>query len=228
MFVEQRMYTAHPGKLAAWLKLYETEGKPASAPFSGTPLGFFTAEVGQLNRVVFLRAWDDPDERERGLTAREADPAWAAFRQKSGQLGALAAQENKILKPTRFSPVQTAKDFAFKRTLAGTDMVVDHRTYDFEPGKLAGWLKAYEEIGLPVQQRLLGQLLLFMVTEIGPINQVVFLWAYESLGDRQRRRDAMAADAGWAEMGKAVAALNGALKQQTVMLLKPTGFSAVR
>jgi hypothetical protein len=30
-----------------------------------------------------------------------------------------------------------------------------------------GWLDAYERIGLPVQQRLLGKLLFFGVTEIG-------------------------------------------------------------
>jgi hypothetical protein len=47
------------------------------------------------------------------------------------------------------------------------------------------------------------------------------------LGDRDRRRGAMMADPDWAEFSKAIAPL-GALKQQTTMLLKPTGFSAIR
>jgi hypothetical protein len=92
---------------------------------------------------------------------------------------------------------------------------------------MPAWLKAYEELGLPVQKRMLGQLLMFGVTEIGPINQVVFCWLYEGFGDRDRRRTAMAADPQWQEFGKVVGGL-GALKQQTVMALKPTAFSVVQ
>ena len=124
---------------------------------------------------------------------------------------------------TRFLPTHPMAG----REIGGTGMFVDHRTYDFHPGKMAGWLEAYEKYGLPVQKRMLGQLLLFAVTEIGPINQVVFMWAYESLGDRDRRRTAMMSDPGWAEFGKAIAPL-GALKQQTVMEMKPTSFSPVK
>jgi hypothetical protein len=78
-----------------------------------------------------------------------------------------------------------------------------------------------------VQDRLLGQLLWFGVTECGPINQAVFAWAYSSMADRDRRRTAMMADPGWAEFQKATGGL-GALKQQTTMLLKPTANSPIR
>ncbi|MBV1798397.1 NIPSNAP family protein [Siccirubricoccus sp. G192] len=226
MFVEQRMYTAHPGKIAAWLKLYEEIGGPCSARHVGPLLGFFTTEFGPLNRAVFLRGFDDIDDRERGLAAREADPEWARFRGESAKTGALAQQENKLLKTVGFSPIQKAGQ-GFTRKIGGTGMVVDHRTYDFHPGKIGGWLDAYEKMALPVQNKHLGQLLLFTVTECGPINQAVFLWAYEGLGDRDRRRTAMAADPAWGEFGRATAAL-GALKQQTTMVLKPTAFSPIR
>jgi NIPSNAP len=226
MYVEQRMYTAHPGKLPAWLKLYEEIGGPCSARHVGPLIGMFTVEVGQINRVVFLRGFDDIDDRERGLAAREADPEWARFRQESGKIGPLMLQENKFLKTTPFSPIQTARQ-GFERKLPGTGMVVDHRTYDFHPGKANAWTEAYRDIGLPVQQRLLGQLLLFAVTECGPINQAVFMWAYTSLGDRDRRRTGMMSDPGWAEFQKATAPI-GALKQQTTMVLKPVPFSPIR
>lgn len=226
MFVEQRMYTAHPGKLATWLKLYEEIGCPASTRHVGPNIGFFTTEFGMLNRIVFLRGFDDIDDRERRLAAREADPDWARFRAESAKSGALAQQENKLLKTVPFSPIQKEGQ-PFTRKIGGTGMVVDHRTYDFHPGKMNGWLEAYEKIGLPVQNRHLGQLLLFAVTECGPINQAVFLWAYQGLGDRDRRRAAMAADPGWTEFGKVTAAL-GALKQQTTMVLTPTAFSPIR
>ncbi|WP_158295513.1 NIPSNAP family protein [Crenalkalicoccus roseus] len=227
MYVEQRQYTMHPGKLPAWLKLYEEIGGPCSARHVGPLIGMFTVEVGPLNRVVFLRGFDDIDDRARGLAAREADPEWTRFRAESAKTGALAAQENVLLKTTAFSPIRKAGQ-PFERKLGGTGMVVDHRTYDFHPGQANAWINAYEKLGLPVQQRLLGQLLLFGVTECGgPINQVVFMWAYESLGDRDRRRAAMAADPAWGEFMQTVGRL-GALKRQTVMVLQPVAFSPIR
>ncbi|MBY0334370.1 MAG: NIPSNAP family protein [Acetobacteraceae bacterium] len=226
MYVEQRIYTANPGKLPAWLKNYEEIGGPCSARHVGPLIGMFTVEIGQINRVVFLRGFDDIDDRERGLAAREADPDWARFRAEGAKLNALMVQEAKLLKTTPFSPIQTARQ-PFERRLPGTGMFVDHRTYDFHPGKLNVWLDAYRDLGLPVQQRLLGQLLLFAVTECGPINQAVFMWAYTSLGDRDRRRAQMATDPGWAEFQKATAGA-APLKQQTTMVLKPVPFSPIR
>src|SRR4028118_1850093 len=227
MFIEQRMYTAYPGRLPAWLRLYEEVGGPCSARHLGPPIGFFTVEFGTINRVLFVRGFGgaggrggeqpaarapparpparasgpttrvpfvrgfgDADDRERQLAAREADPEWERFRTETAKIGALAKQESKLLKTVPFSPIQKAGQ-PFERTIGGTDTVVDHRTYDFHPGQLNAWLEAYERLGLPVQQRLLGQLLFFAVTECGPINQAVFAWAYEGLGDRDRRRDTM-------------------------------------
>lgn len=106
-------------------------------------------------------------------------------------------------------------------------MIIDHRTYDFHPGKLAAWLEAYEKYALPVQQKHLGRLVGFFTTEVGPINQAVFMWAYEDMGDRERRRAAMEADPAWAEFRKQSGPL-GALKQQTNKILKPTSFSPIK
>ena len=226
MFIEQRIYTAHPGKLPAWLKAYEDIGGPCSAKHVGPLIGMFTVEIGQINRVLFLRGFDDIDDRERGLAAREADPEWARFRGESARTGALMMQEAKLLKTVPFSPIQKVGQ-PFERRIEGKGMFIDHRTYDFHPGKANAWIDAYRNLGKPVQDRLLGQLLLFTVTECGPINQAVFLWAYSSLGDRDRRRTQMMTDPGWAEFQKATAPL-GALKQQTTMVLKPVSFSPIR
>lgn len=229
MYLEQRTYTFHPGKMNQWLAAYETDGGPCSERHVGPLIGMFTTEVGTINRVVFLRGFDDIDTREAGIAAREADPQWSEFRKKAagGGPSPLMTQESKFLKTVPFSPMHTAATYKFERRIGGTGMYVDHRTYDFHPGKAAAWIAAYEKTGLPIQQRLLGQLLFFAVTEIGVINQVVFAWAYESLGDRDRRRTAMANDPAWQEFGKEVGAL-GALKQQTVQSLKPVKFSKIR
>lgn len=226
MFLEQRIYTAHPGKLPGWLKAYAEIGGPASSRTLTPLIGMFTVEFGQINRVLFVRGFDDIDDREAGMVRREADPDWQRFIAETRPMGALMAQEAKLLKTVPFSPLQKVGQ-PFERKLPGEGMFVDHRTYDFNPGTANAWIAAYEKYGKPVQDRLLGQLLWFAVTECGPINQAVFAWGYTSMGDRDKRRAAMAADPAWGEFQKATAGL-GALKQQSTLLLKPVPWSPIR
>ena len=70
-------------------------------------------------------------------------------------------------------------------------MVIDHRTYTFHPLKMPKWLALYEEYGLPVQLKHLGNLIGFFQNEIGTLNQVVHLWGFDGLDDRQRIRPGM-------------------------------------
>ncbi len=106
-------------------------------------------------------------------------------------------------------------------------MIVDHRTYTFHPTTMPAWLELYESLGLPVQQRHLGQLIGFFITEIGTLNQAVHLWAFESLEDRQRRRAEMAKDPDWHEFLKRNAEL-AALQHQENKILVPTSFSPLK
>jgi len=77
-------------------------------------------------------------------------------------------------------------------------MIIDHRTYTLHPGKLPQFLKIYEEKGFPVQTRHLGAPVGWYVSmDIGPLNQVVHLWAYDDLNQRAARRAAMQADPEW-------------------------------
>jgi hypothetical protein len=76
-------------------------------------------------------------------------------------------------------------------------MIVDLRTYTMVPGKLKSFLTLYEADGLPVQRRHLPSLIGYFVTEIGTQNQVVHLWGYESLAEREQRRAAMEVDPDW-------------------------------
>lgn len=101
-------------------------------------------------------------------------------------------------------------------------MIVEQRTYTLPHGTMNTYLERYEKHGLPLQQRHLGRLLGFYVTEIGTLNQVVHLWAYDSLADRERRRESLAADPAWHEFLK----MNtGSFTHQEVKIMKPTRFS---
>jgi hypothetical protein len=76
-------------------------------------------------------------------------------------------------------------------------MIVDHRTYTVAHGKMQDYLMRYERDALPLQMEYLGDLVGFYVSEIGPLNQVVHIWRYESLADRELRRTNLAKDPRW-------------------------------
>ena len=82
-------------------------------------------------------------------------------------------------------------------------MIIDHRTYTLRPGTLPDYVEAYRTQGYAVQSRHLGKPLGWYTSmDIGQLNQIVHLWAYEDLADRARRRAAMQADPEWREFLK--------------------------
>jgi hypothetical protein len=108
---------------------------------------------------------------------------------------------------------------------AGESMIVELRTYTLHPGKVGEMVRLYGEEGLALQKRHLGEFLGYFTSESGNLNQVVFMWAYESLDDRAARRDRMAQDPEWQAYLARVVPL---LVAQENKLLRPTAFSPIR
>jgi len=106
-------------------------------------------------------------------------------------------------------------------------MISDHRTYTFRPGTVRKWLDKYEREGLPIQRKYLGEFVGMFTTEVGNLHQVVFLWAYESLGDRETRRTQMEADPAWKAFIQEIWALD-AIVEQNIKMLRPVAFSPLR
>lgn len=103
-------------------------------------------------------------------------------------------------------------------------MIYEHRTYTLPHGQMDKYLVRYEQHGLPVQLKHLERLLGFWVTEIGPLNQVVHIWVYEDMADRERRRIALNADPAWAAFTESN---RGSFLDQEVKILRPAAFSPV-
>ena len=103
-------------------------------------------------------------------------------------------------------------------------MIIDLRTYTVKPGKVADYLALYEREGLPVQKRHIGEPVGYFVSEIGELNQLVHIWKYESLSDRERKRAAMEADPEWTAYRKRSAEA-GYLIAQKNQILKSVPFS---
>ena len=104
-------------------------------------------------------------------------------------------------------------------------MIVEERIYTLHPGKVSEMVKLYGEEGLPLQQRYLGKFIGYFSTETGNLNQVVFMWAYDSLDDRATRRERMAQDPEWQGYLKKVIPL---IATQENRILKPAPFSPIR
>jgi hypothetical protein len=76
-------------------------------------------------------------------------------------------------------------------------MIVEQRTYTTHPGKVRDYLSLYETEGLAIQKRILGRLVGYYRSEVGDLNQIVHLWAYADLVERQQRRADLLADPGF-------------------------------
>ncbi len=101
-------------------------------------------------------------------------------------------------------------------------MIIEMRTYTLRPGTTAEYFRIYEAEGLALQRSILGNYLGSYRSEIGPLNQVVHLWGFDSLDERQSRRDRLAADPQWQ---RAVALFIGFFVAQESKILLPAAFT---
>lgn len=76
-------------------------------------------------------------------------------------------------------------------------MYIEERMYRLYPGKVDEYFRQYQAYGMPVQLKYQPHMLGYYVTEVGPQNMVIHLWAYDSLDQRDKSRAAMQADPEW-------------------------------
>jgi hypothetical protein len=79
MFVEERMYRLKIGAVPEYLKLYQDSGMAVQLKHLPHMVGYYFTEVGELNTVVHLWAYDSLDQRDKCRAAMQADPAWQAY-----------------------------------------------------------------------------------------------------------------------------------------------------
>lgn len=76
-------------------------------------------------------------------------------------------------------------------------MFYEMRTYRLRPGAIQTYLRLIGDEGITIQKSHLGVLVGYFHTEIGPLNEIIHIWRYHSLEDRQQRRNALAGDPAW-------------------------------
>ena len=78
-------------------------------------------------------------------------------------------------------------------------MIYDVRIYNLKAGKLQEYLKAVKEISLPLRRKNGVKLAGWYYTDIGPSNQVIHIWAYESFAHMEKARGTIEADPIWTD-----------------------------
>jgi len=107
MIYELRIYEAMPGKMRALNERFEDITLGYFQKHGINPVGFWTEEIGTNNALVYLLVFEDLVHWEK---------AWGAFRSDLERAEAFSVTErdgplvakitNRILRPTKYSPLQ--------------------------------------------------------------------------------------------------------------------------
>ena len=103
-------------------------------------------------------------------------------------------------------------------------MLVEKRTYALRAGRMQEFLSIYEAEGLALHTKYLPMIGYF-VSEIGTLNQVITLWGYESMQQRDDLRAKLYADPEWIAFGPKTTSF---IQTMETMILRPTSFSPIR
>jgi len=104
-------------------------------------------------------------------------------------------------------------------------VIYELRTYTVKPGTLGDMVKAASTVSRAVRGDNYGKLEGYWYTEIGPLNQIVHMWAYTSLDDREARRQRLAEDPAWQAFSPKIQAL---LETMESKIMKPAVFSPLK
>ena len=101
-------------------------------------------------------------------------------------------------------------------------MFYEMRTYRLKTGTVPAYVKLVAEEGIALQKSHLVQLVGYFTSEIGPLNEIVHIWAYASLDDRAARRARLNAAPAWLAFLPKIQALIETMENK---ILLPTAFS---
>ena len=104
-------------------------------------------------------------------------------------------------------------------------MIYNVRTYTVQPRMMKKYVGMFETMALPVAARLGMRLHAYFISQNGALNQVVHIWAYESLAEYETIRATRDTDADWDNFLEATI---GLLVAQEDKFMRPSSFSPLQ
>lgn len=185
MLHEIRSYTLHPGKVPEYLKLAEEVSLPIRRNDAGILVGWWSSEIGELNKLVHIWEWNDLEERQRQRVVLRSRPGWVdVYNPQVDKL--VYRREIAIIKP----------ELAV-RPPAQPGNLYELRVYRTHPGKVGPWLELFRN-ALPHREKY-SKIVGLWQSEIGELNEVTHLWAYKDLNERADVRARVLQDPAWQE-----------------------------
>jgi NIPSNAP len=103
--------------------------------------------------------------------------------------------------------------------------IFELRIYTIRPGMLQDYLKFYHREGFEIHCRFLGPSIGWFYSDVGPLNQVMMMWRYDSHAEREARREKLYADPDWLAFVPKTAAY---IEKMENRILKPAFFSPLQ
>lgn len=104
----------------------------------------------------------------------------------------------------------------------GLPVIYDMRIYDLQPGSTPQYQAAVREVGLKVREDHGVKLAGWYYTDIGPLNRVVHIWAYESFAHFEQAREAVRSDPRWQD--EYLPRVRGLIVRQQDMIMQAADF----
>lgn len=76
-------------------------------------------------------------------------------------------------------------------------MVYDFRMYTLKPGGIPEYMAAVKELALPIRQKYSVKLAGWYYSDVGELNQVVHIWAYQDYAHMAEAKAKVAQDPDW-------------------------------
>ena len=222
MIYDYRVYTLNPGATPDYMAGVRELGLPIRQRHGVTLSGWYRSDIGDLNQVVHIWGYNDLAHMQEAKAAVYADPDWTG-KYLPRNRGLVQTQKTYLMNAPSFAPTypihgeaEPGSEDAQKRN----EMVYDFRMYTFKPGSVPQYMAAVEEVGVPIRKRHGVKLAGWFYSDVGYLNRVVHIWAFDNPKHLIEAKAAVAADPDWA--GKYIHRVSGLLTAQNVSLMKST------
>jgi hypothetical protein len=205
VIIEMRTYTLKPGSIAEVEKRFG-EALPIREKYS--KLGaFWHSEVGALNQIIHVWAYDSFAHREETRAAAQKAEGWPPPIREF-----VTAQESEVFVPAPFSPPLTPRQVG---------PLFEIRQYTLAAGQIPGLIERWSEKieGRTKFSPLVGA----WYSEFGALNKWVHIWAYKDANERFSVRAEAAAGGNWPARNPP-----GVVVKQENAFVMPSAFSPIR